>query len=431
MSQKPLYEVSLQKPDATSGMVAKNTHDVNQTRLNENFKRADYMFSELYDLLSETPVVPTKLSQLENDTGFINDVSGKQDRLTAGSNITIVNNVISATGGGGGGGGAVNSVNGQTGDVVLSASDVNALPDSTVIPTVPSNVSAFNNDAGYITGYTETDPTVPSWAKASSKPSYTAAEVGALPDTTVIPTVPSNISAFNNDSGYITGYTETDPTVPSWAKAPTKPTYTASEVGALPDTTVIPTVPTNVSAFNNDAGYISGYTETDPVFSASAAHGISSSDISSWNGKQNALTAGSGISIVNNVISATGGGGGGGGEQVVIDKLWQNSSTTTAFAAQKVSVDLSGYDLCGIVICAAYNSDAQFFSTMHLFPIGDGKKYNPCVLHGAANYNFGRPCTIATSGVTFETGRRNGSGGTTYGIPYRIFGIKGITFNVN
>ena len=30
--------------------------------------------------------------------------------------------------------------------------------------------------------------------------------------------------------------TETDPTVPDWAKQPTKPTYTAAEVGALPDT---------------------------------------------------------------------------------------------------------------------------------------------------------------------------------------------------
>lgn len=36
-------------------------------------------------------------------------------------------------------------------------------------------------------------------------------------------------------------YTETDPTVPAWAKAANKPTYTASEVGALPNTTVIPT----------------------------------------------------------------------------------------------------------------------------------------------------------------------------------------------
>ena len=52
--------------------------------------------------------------------------------------------------------------------------------DSADIPTVPTDVSSFNNDAGYITDYTETDPTVPSWAKASTKPSYTAAEVGAL-----------------------------------------------------------------------------------------------------------------------------------------------------------------------------------------------------------------------------------------------------------
>lgn len=42
------------------------------------------------------------------------------------------------------------------------------------------------------------------------------------------------------DKGYLT--TETDPTVPSWAKQATKPTYTAGEVGALPDTTVIPDV---------------------------------------------------------------------------------------------------------------------------------------------------------------------------------------------
>lgn len=79
--------------------------------------------------------------------------------------------------------------------------------------------------------YTETDPTVPSWAKASTKPSYTASEVGALPSSTVIP---SKTSDLTNDSGFITGYTETDPTVPSWAKASSKPSYTASEVGAAP-----------------------------------------------------------------------------------------------------------------------------------------------------------------------------------------------------
>lgn len=37
-----------------------------------------------------------------------------------------------------------------------------------------------------LTSFTETDPTVPSWAKTSSKPSYTASEVGALPSNTVV-----------------------------------------------------------------------------------------------------------------------------------------------------------------------------------------------------------------------------------------------------
>lgn len=48
---------------------------------------------------------------------------------------------------------------------------------------------------------TETDPTVPAWAKASTKPTYTASEVGALPDDTVIPTKTSDLT---NDSGFIT-----------------------------------------------------------------------------------------------------------------------------------------------------------------------------------------------------------------------------------
>lgn len=89
------------------------------------------------------------------------------------------------------------------------------------IPTVPTNVSAFTNDAGYLTSYTETDPTVPSWAKASSKPSYTASEVGADASGTAASAVnthnssstahsdirnaiPTNVSDLTNDAGYTT-----------------------------------------------------------------------------------------------------------------------------------------------------------------------------------------------------------------------------------
>ena len=106
--------------------------------------------------------------------------------------------------------------------------------DSSALPT---KVSDLTNDAGYITGYTETDPTVPSWAKASSKPSYTATEVGAVPRSRTV-----NGKAL---SGNIT--------------------LDASDVGALPDSTVIPsalgdlTNDMTVSDFTNDAGYLTSH----------------------------------------------------------------------------------------------------------------------------------------------------------------------------
>ena len=165
--------------------------------------------------------------------------------------------------------------------------DYNDLTNTPAIPTVPTNVSAFANDAGYITGYTETDPTVPAWAKEANKPTYNYSEIVNTPtiptvptnvsaftndagyitsqDIPAIPTVPTNVSAFTNDAGYITGYTETDPTVPAWAKEANKPAYDYTEIANTP---AIPTVPTNVSAFTNDAGYLTGYTETDPTISA-------------------------------------------------------------------------------------------------------------------------------------------------------------------
>ena len=47
-------------------------------------------------------------------------------------------------------------------------------------------------------------------------------------------TIPTKVSQLTNDKGYLTDYTETDPTVPAWAKTPEKPEYTAQEVGARP-----------------------------------------------------------------------------------------------------------------------------------------------------------------------------------------------------
>ena len=88
------------------------------------------------------------------------------------------------------------------------------------------------SDAKYLTSFVETDPNVPDWAKAATKPVYNYSEIQNTP---TIPTVPTNVSAFTNDAGYIKSYTETDPTVPAWAKANSKPTYDYSEITNKPN----------------------------------------------------------------------------------------------------------------------------------------------------------------------------------------------------
>ena len=80
----------------------------------------------------------------------------------------------------------------------------------------------------------ETDPTVPSWAKQATKPSYTASEVGAVPTSRTVngKSLSSNI------------------------------TLTASDVNALPASTVIPS---KLSDLTNDAGFITSSDLADEV----------------------------------------------------------------------------------------------------------------------------------------------------------------------
>ena len=84
-------------------------------------------------------------------------------------------------------------------------------------------------------------------------------------DTTT--SVDNSDKVFINDNGSVKQVTvqdlmskapsgvteETDPTVSEWAKQPTKPSYTAHEVGALPVGTKIPT---KTSDLTNDSGYL-------------------------------------------------------------------------------------------------------------------------------------------------------------------------------
>ena len=136
--------------------------------------------------------------------------------------------------------------------------------DIPAIPTVPTNVGAFTNDAGYLTGYTETDPQFNAWDKdyndlinTPNIPNNVSAfnnDAGYI----TMDSVPTNVSAFTNDAGYLSTYTETDPQFNAWNK----------DYNDLTNKPTIPTIPTNISVFTNDAGYLTNYIETDPQFNA-------------------------------------------------------------------------------------------------------------------------------------------------------------------
>ncbi len=350
-------------------------------RLSHTAAEIDRKLSKI-DSLVERNELPTKISDLVNDFDFTTESYVKNYAQPKGE-YALKSEIPDVP---------VISVNGKDGDVRLTASDVGALPDTTVIPTVPTNVSAFTNDAGYLTEHqslaglaTESyvdgkigsisipdvagqvaahnvsdtahsdirdlvdgltnrlntlansdDATLDQMSEVvayiksnktlienvttnkvnvsdiinnlttniSNKP-LSAAQGVVLKGLIDAIVVPVNVSELNNDAGYLTdvpseyvtetelnakgyltSYVETDPTVPAWAKSETKPVYTASEVGALPNTTHIPStlsemaddnthrtvsddeksswnakanvadIPTKVSDLDNDIGYL-------------------------------------------------------------------------------------------------------------------------------------------------------------------------------
>lgn len=150
-------------------------------KVNRRNKPADYVF---------TPTDQTSLEEIKEKLDYLESIQDP-DAIKDAVEDYLEQNPVEAP---------VQSVNGHTGDVELTAEDVGARPE-TWIPT--------------------------------------AAEVGALPSETAIPQKTSDLI---NDSGFITKYTETDPTVPAWAKQPQKPSYTAAEVGAQPKGNYVKTV---------------------------------------------------------------------------------------------------------------------------------------------------------------------------------------------
>ena len=88
-----------------------------------------------------------------------------------------------------------------------------------IVELLPTKVSDLANDSGFIT--TETDPTVPSWAKESTKPSYATSEL-------------TNDSDFVSDASYV--HTDNNFTTTYKVKLDEIGTVTASEITTIIDT---------------------------------------------------------------------------------------------------------------------------------------------------------------------------------------------------
>ena len=175
-------------------------------------------------------------------------------------------------------GGNVDSVNGKTGVVVLSAADVGALPNTTVIP---DKTSQLDNDSGYITDSALTD-----YAKKTEIPTKTSEltnDSGYITNTALEPyaktvDIPTKTSQLNNDSGYITANDvpvksvdgATGDVVTNAVKTTTQTLTdaqkqqartnigagTSSFDGDYNSLTNKPTIPTKTSQLTNDSHYI-------------------------------------------------------------------------------------------------------------------------------------------------------------------------------
>ena len=292
----------------------------------------------------------------------------------------------------------VESVNGKTGQVVLTANDVGAASQSYVDDAIdnlwiPTSTSQLTNDSGFITSYSDEKLAINFFSHSSTNsaiyypilgkngnsistaarrnydsefkyefmngttvdlsigsskftgrlvlkkngiitrliPSATTsaditlpAITGTIALTSDIPAIPTNISAFTNDSGYLTSsdiasvltYKGTKTSV---ANLPSTGNKTGDvwhitadgseyawdgsiwqELGTAIDLSGYATKATTLAGYgitdakiengtitlgSNSITPLTSFTETDPVFSASAAAGITSTDISNWNAK--------------------------------------------------------------------------------------------------------------------------------------------------
>lgn len=99
--------------------------------------------------------------------------------------------------------------------------------------------------------------------------------------------------------------------------------------------------------------------------------------------------------------------------------LWSNPNPSTAFAAQTITQDFSGYRLFYI----DYLNNNSYYGGL---VVGKGNQYMMTMLHFASNGgNYYRAVTMSDNNAVFGAGGRGGEGSNNnYCVPQHIYGIK-------
>ena len=324
-SNPPPYPV--RSVDGATGAVVTNAvkttpqslSDTQKQQVRNNIGAGTSSFDGDYNSLTNKPTIPTKTSQLTNDSGFITDAAlagyaKTTDIPTKTSQLDNDSNYITANEA------PVQSVNTKTGAVVLTQDDVgdgttyvrthNDFTDALKaqintnkdnIAMAEGDIDGLQTDVGTLkTNVTSLQTALTSKQDVIVGAASTITEDNLATDRALISNSSGKVAVSNVTStelGYLDGVTSNVQTQlnKKLEKAPVTSVNSktgavqlnASDVGALPDTTVIPT---KTSQLDNDSGFISDI----PIASATQLGGVK---------------IGAGLSITENgVLSATGGG---------------------------------------------------------------------------------------------------------------------------
>ena len=320
-------DVPVKSVDGATGNVVTNAvkttiqalTDAQKQQARTNIGAGTSSFDGDYNSLTNKPTIPTKTSQLTNDSGFITDAAltgyaKTTDIPTKTSQLDNDSHYITANEA------PVQSVNTKTGAVVLTQDDVgdgttyvrthNDFTDAlkTQINTNKDNIAMAEGDIDGLqtdVGTLKTNVTSLQTALTSKQDvivgaASTITEDNLATDRALVSNSSGKVAVSNVTStelGYLDGVTSNIQTQldKKLEKAPVTSVNSktgavqlnASDVGALPDTTVIPT---KTSQLDNDSGFITDI----PIASATQLGGVK---------------VGAGLSVTENgVLSATGGG---------------------------------------------------------------------------------------------------------------------------